>query len=377
VTAALRKDKAATRTDIRTDAFTTRLVPPVPGEGVMRSRHVLPVMNFSMEECVMRSTKFLAAAAVITVTAPAFAQDMMSSDSARIVSDPLYLPLQGEIYGATGYQYGSLSRDTYNAAGVKTDSANVGSNTLDQTFLYGITDDLAVHFDWGYDISRDASRHVVGGDDVKRDSSGWTNPDFGLIYRVMDQRDNPLTLDLRADYSPDAFPAKSATGTDEGTVASGGQMADFGATLGHEGPMFTVAAKFDAIWLDTRNILNQSSGDVSRYDSVWNYRFGLDSQTRITDQFSFNAGVGHTFTNSGAVFNQTNGLEHITTGGDVTDVNAALNYQFVPNTVVGSLEYQHNFYQNSRDVFALALSNTSTRNKDEDLVGVTVRYVLP
>jgi hypothetical protein len=325
----------------------------------------------------MRSTKSLAAAAaMIAVSAPAFAQDM-ASDSTRIVSDPLYLPLQGEIYGATGYQYGSLSRDTYNAAGVKTDSANIGSNTLDQTFLYGITDDLAVRFNWGYDISRDASRHVVGGGDDKRDSSGWTDPDFGLTYRVMDQRNNPLTLDLRADYSPDAFPAKSATGTDEGTVAQGGQMADFGATLGHEGPMFTIAAKFDAIWLDTRNILNQSSGDMTRYDSMWNYRFGLDSQTRITDQISLNAGVGHTFTNNGAVFNQTSGLEHITTGGDVTDVNAALNYQFIPNTVVGSLEYQHNFYQNSRNLFALASNDTSTRNKDEDLVGVTVRYVLP
>src|SRR3569832_1111680 len=109
----------------------------------------------------MRSTRFLAAAAaIVAISSPAFAQDM-ASDSTRIISDPLYLSLQGEFYGATGYTWGSSSRDTFDATGAKTDHTIVVSNTLDQTFLYGITDDLSLHFDWGYDISRDASRHPV------------------------------------------------------------------------------------------------------------------------------------------------------------------------------------------------------------------------
>jgi len=323
----------------------------------------------------MRSTRFFAAAAaIVAITSPAFAQDM-ASDSTRIISDPLYLPLQGEFYGATDYTWGSSSRDTFDSTGAKTDHTNVVSNTLDQTFLYGITDDLSLHFNWGYDISRDASRHPVAGGDVKRDSSGWTDPEFGLIYRLMDQRDSPLTLDLRADYSPDAFPAKSATPDNDGTVARGGQMANFGATIGHEGPMFTVAGTFDATWYGSRDVLNQVSGEQNREDSLWNYRFGLTSQTRLNDMFSINAGVGHTFTNNGVGFNTTTGLEHISTGGDYTDVNAALNYQFVPNTLVGSLSYQHNFYQNARNIFPTApVNDTYTRNKDEDLVGVTMRY---
>ena len=152
-------------------------------------------------------------------------------------------------------------------------------------------------------------------------------------------------------------------------------MANFGATIGHEGPMFTVAGTFDATWLGQRSVLNQVSGDQNREDSLWNYRLGLTSQTRLNDQFSINAGVGHTFTNNGLSFNTTTGLEHINTGGDFTDVNAALNYQFVPNTIVGSLSYQHNFYQNSRNIFPTApVNNTFTTNKDEDLVGVTMRY---
>jgi hypothetical protein len=331
----------------------------------------------------MRLTKFLGltaacvALSTFALSAQAFAQDM-ESDSTRIVSDPLYLPLQGQIYGETGYTYGSTSQDVFDSTGTRTDTTDIHLNQLSQKILYGLTDDLALNFDWAYDLSRDATRHIVGDGDVTRSASGWTDPEFGLTYRVMDQRDNPLTLDLRADYSPDAFPAKSATPDDEGTVARGGQMADFGATLGHEGPMFTIAAKFDALWLDTRNVLNQSSGDITRTDSLWNYRLGLDTQTRLTDAISFNAGVGHTFTNTGTVFSETTGLEHFSEGGDVTDLTAALNYQFVPNTVVASLEYRHNFYQDTRNLFPTSpTDNTSIRNKDENLVGVTMRYVMP
>jgi len=326
----------------------------------------------------MLSKKFLAlAAASAAISTQAFAQDM-ASDGPRIISDPLYLPLQGQFFGATGYTYGSSSQDIFDSTGTKSASTDVHFNQMSQTILYGITDDLAVSFDWANDLSRDATRHPVGGTDVTRSSSGWTDPEFGLTYRVMDQRESPLTFDVRANYSPDAFPAKTATADDEGTVARGGQMVDLGATLGHEGPMFTVAAKVDALWLDTRDVLNRSSGDTNRTDSQWNYRLGLDTQTRLNDVVSFNVGAGHTFTNTATVFNLTTGLEHFSQGGDVTDVDAALNYQFVPNTLVASLEYQHNFYQNSRNLFPTSpADNTSIRNKDEDLVGVTLRYVTP
>lgn len=326
----------------------------------------------------MRSTKFLAlAAACAAISTQAFAQDM-ASDGTRIISDPLYLPLQGQIYGETGYTYGSTSQDIFDSTGTKTASSDVHLNQVSQQVLYGLTDDLILNFDWAYDPSRDATRTPVGGTAVTRSSSGWTDPEFGITYRVMDQRTEPLTFDLRANYSPDAFPAKSATDDDEGTVARGGQMIDLGATLGHEGPMFTVAAKIDALWFDTRDVLNRSSGDTNQTDSQWNYRFGLDTQTRLSDAISFNAGAGHTFTNTATVFNMTSGLEHFSQGGDVTDLDASLNYQFVPNTLVASLEYQHNFYQNSRNVFpASPTDNTSIRNKNEDLVGVTLRYVTP
>jgi hypothetical protein len=339
-------------------------------------RRFLCVTKLSMEECVaMRSLKSLAAS-IIAFSSPALAQDF-DSDSTRYISDPLYLPLEGEIYGATGYSYGSTNQDIFNSTGARTDSVDINLSTLSQEVLYGLTDDFALHLNWGYGW-RDVTRHSVAGNATERSSSGWSDPGFGLTYRLMDQRESPLTFDLRADYSPDAFPAKAATPDLSGTIARGGQSVDLGATLGHEGRFLTVAGVFDAHWYGPRDVVNQNSGDLTHSDSLWNYRLGLAAQARLSDAFSLNAGVGHTFGNDVSVFNNTSGLFHISRGGDVTDIAAALNYQFVPNTVVGSLGYQHNFYQTTNNVFPTSpADNNSIRNKDEDLVGVTVRYLVP
>jgi hypothetical protein len=325
----------------------------------------------------MRFVKTLGAASVVCLSTAAFAQDA-TPDAARIISDPLYLPLQGQVFGATSYDWGSTSLDSYNAAGVQTSTSHVTSNDIGQQLMYGITDDFVLRLDWGYD-TRATSRHLVPTDDlVTRSSSGWTDPDFGITWRAIDQAaGGPFSLDLRADYSPDAFANRNSTDDVSGTVARGGQEADFGFTIGHETRDFTLAGVFDADWLGNRTSLNQNTGDKIFTDSQWNYRLGLTSQYRFTPVMSMNAGVGHTFANDANVFDNSNGLAHISQGGDFTDLNVALNYHFIPNTVVGSIGYEHNFYDNTRNLFPTApIDNTFTRNRDEDVVGVTMRYVL-
>ncbi len=325
----------------------------------------------------VRPTKFLAAAAFFAVSTQAYALDF-TTEASRIVSDPLYLPLQGQFFGATSYKYGTATQDEFDSTGAKVNSARIDTNTIEQQLMYGVTDDFTLRFDWSYDPSRDVSRHLVPTGSNTRSSSGWTDPAFGATYRVLEQGNNPFSLDLRADYSPDAFPAKGATAFDEGTVARGGQSADFGATIGHQTRDFTIAATFDADYLDTRKIENQTVGGFTRTDALWNYALGLDTQTRLTDQVSVNAGVGHTFINNAYAFNTFNGLAHATRGGDATSLNASLNYHFVPNTVVGSIDYQHNFYDNSRNLFPTSpVSDSEIRNKNEDVIGVTLRYVVP
>ncbi|MBV8978586.1 MAG: hypothetical protein JO261_02540 [Alphaproteobacteria bacterium] len=321
----------------------------------------------------MRWTMLLACAALAGSSVSAFAQQ--ASYDERILSDPLYLPLQGQIFGATNYAWGSTSQKSFDNTGTEIARSQITSNAVNQAVMYGLSDDLALNLDWGYDW-RSNSRHDLSGGDIIRSSSGWTDPAFGLTWRAIDEaHGNAFDLDLRAEYLPDLFPAKIATTDEEGTIARGGRAADFGATFGRVTPNFTLAGTFDAVWLDTRQALNQNSGLYTTTSAVWNYRLGIESQFRFGAPYSINAGFGHSFNNDTTVFNGTTGLFHAATGGDVTDVHASLNYAFTPS-MVASLNYQHNFYDSARDLFADPANDTSVRDKNEDLAGVTLRYVL-
>ena len=324
---------------------------------------------------------YFSVAALLAVSTQANAQTFTQNaapDATRIVSDPLYLPYTGEFLGTTGYSYGTTTQQTFDSTGTRTNSSRININTITQELEYGVTDDFIVRANWDYLPSRDVTRDPVGGTRTSRSSSGFDDPGFGLTYRVLDQRDNPFMLDLTADYSPDAFPSKTATTIDDGTVARGGQMFDIGGRIGHVGPVFTVAMTFDAQYLDRRNTLNQNTGDFTVTDPFWNYTLGVATQTRLTDQFSFNVGAGHTFNPHSDVMNDSTGIEHFSHIGDSSNINASLNYHFIPNRLVGSVDYRHNFYDTTQNIYpTVPTSDNSIRGKNEDVVGVSLRYVMP
>jgi len=63
--------------------------------------------------------------------------------------------------------------------------------------------------------------------------------------------------------------------------------------------------------------------------------------------------------------------------GATANLNAALNYQFVPNIVVGSLEFQHNFSGGRNNIYAvMPASDWQIHNQSGDVLGVRLRYVL-
>ncbi len=323
----------------------------------------------------LRSLKYLAATAFL-IPFSAHAMDY-SLASDRILSDPLYLPLQGQISSNTSYDWATTTEDVYNAAGVKTQSERITANPLTQTFQYGVTDDFALSAAIGFDPSASTHINPVSGTNTVRTDQGWTNPTFGAVYRVLDQRTNPLTLDFNASYSPNVFPSKSPSDTDEGTVALGGQEWNFGGTLGREMRDFTIAGTFGANYLGSRGSLSEASGDKIGTSATWLYTLGLATQTRFSDQFSVNAGAGYTFGHDANVLNETTLLDHDTHVHGTPNLNAALNYHFIPNILVGSVYYQHDFGGSSDNVYAtVPADNNSIGNKSEDVLGVRLRYVL-
>lgn len=296
----------------------------------------------------------------------------------RIVSDPMYLPLEGQVFGSTEYLYGSATQDVYNAAHVRTAKQTVDSNAILQSFQYGITNELSAFGSIGYDPSITTKVSAPGGH-TSEERSGWVDPNFGLTYRAVDQAAGaPVSWDFTALYSPDAFDAKSPTLNHDGSVGRGGQEVDLSTRIGHVWNDFTLAGEFHANYDGKRDIADAGTGAMHSISSNWNYMIDLASQYRFTDRFSLNAGAGYRFAYDEDVLNPGPALGRSVHVAGTPSVNASLNYAFIPNQVVGSLEYEHRFNgdENAIDT-ATATSGSSLHNRSEDLVGVNLRYVLP
>jgi hypothetical protein len=63
----------------------------------------------------------------------------LTPDASRVVSDPAYLPLGGQLFGSTEYSNGNTSSNTDNYLAAPKSSNNTLSNTVNQAFEYGIT----------------------------------------------------------------------------------------------------------------------------------------------------------------------------------------------------------------------------------------------
>jgi hypothetical protein len=321
----------------------------------------------------LRTVKFLAATFVFVPVA-AYAQgDLPMTD--RILSDPLYLPLQGVLYGDTSYSWATTTQDVFNASGIESESQRLTDNDIHQTLEYGITNDLAVNFNMGYDPSNTTKTNVFAGTETSLTDQGWTDPEFGIVYRALDQNFYPFTLDLRGSYAPNWISAKSATDAGDGSVARGGQLGDFGLTLGRETEQFTIAGTFDAQYSDTRKIADQATGADIFTGAYWLYDIGLATQWRFSPILSVNAGAGYSFGYNDNVFNTGTSLEHQNRANATPNLNAAVNYHFIPNTLVGSVNYEHEFGGGSNNLyFADPADNYSVHNKSTDILGVSLRY---
>ena len=135
-----------------------------------------------------RLARFAAGAALLCIPLQAHAQALdLTPDTSRILSDPNYLPLAGQIEGSTAYSHGWINGSGVNAAGDQISSFHINSNVIGQTLAYGITDDLSVNGSVQY-VPR-TFREVDGADGrvTSSDSSGFSDPTFGATWRALDQ----------------------------------------------------------------------------------------------------------------------------------------------------------------------------------------------
>jgi hypothetical protein len=301
---------------------------------------------------------------------PACAQQYGAPIPFRFLSDPAYLPVQNQWYGSTSFDISQSSGDLYDSAGIKTATRKGWADEITQELEYGITNDFAVRIDDTY-VPYQKQKDEFSGGATDHDRSGFHDPSVGVTWRVVDEANRaPVNVDLLADYKPNLIDART------NNVAEGGQSGEFGAAISKVMPGFTIYGKAAADWYGQQSEFNPTNAAFVREESYWDYLVDLDTQTRLNDLFSINAGIGYVFANSARLSNVTTGIDHIADTGNELKLDAALNYQISPNVVAG-LTYNYQRDNTDKEIFALPASDTYLRNHDDNQFGVKFDYATP
>jgi len=325
-----------------------------------------------------RLSRLLITVALASVPVAAAAQALdLTPDPSRILSDPNYLPLAGQFYGTTAYTHGWTDGNSANAAGLDTSSFHINTNALNQLLSFGVTNDIAINASIAYDPADFREIDYASGRTTTLNSSGFSDPTFGATWRALDQSVWPVDLDLLGSYTPNWIDAHTASADEDGTVARGGDSGTVGAALGYDTRSFGIRGAFNANFLGARNVYDLANGDTLQTEGHTNYTLSLDTQTRLTDLFSVNAGLAHTFASDDTGVNLTTGTPHYSEPGDNTALQLALNYNFIPNQFVISATYAHDFYDNGRTFYDNPAADSETRNENGNVVGVKLYYDTP
>ena len=165
----------------------------------------------------MRTSSFFGAllSTIAVLPLPALAQPSSQGPfdpiDTRIISDPFFLPLKGQVYGATVFTLNSPSGDSFKA-GVQTGSFHSSNSLIDQTFALGVARDFTIRAAMGFASNHRDSTAMATGDVTTGNSSGFNDPTFSATLRILEQLRSPLILDLTASYSPNLIDATSSGG---------------------------------------------------------------------------------------------------------------------------------------------------------------------
>lgn len=314
----------------------------------------------------------LAGLLALAATAPliAHAQD----GSYRILSDPAYLPLAGQIYGQTGYAFDSFNADTGRADG--TGHEHQWSDIFSQYLAYGLTNRLSFNARLDYAVRHEHDTSPTG-TVTGQGREGFENPNFGATWRVIDQAGHhPLDLDLNGYWAPAAFPARTPLDGSDGTVAAGAARAGFGVAVSHVTRPFTLQAAIAANYVGTGHVLDRATASDIVTQSYWSPYVRLATQTRIAPRLSVNVEGDYDFNgNSPDVLDVGSGLLRQVKQSPFGDLKVAVNYHLIPNRLVGSIGYTHNFLGHADIVFPAEPALNAVLTRSSDTVGVSLGYV--
>jgi hypothetical protein len=320
----------------------------------------------------MRKALLLLSSALL-LAGPALADDVPAP---RFLTDPAYLPLSGQIHGTTSFDVGDAHGSTYDSAGVLASKFYDQTERISQQLQYGITDDLSLNLGMSYLPFDKRSRTFTAGGFSTREQDGFTDPNIGLTWRAVEQGSrSPLNVDVFGTYSPDWIDARAATATASGSEGRGGQAETLGLAVSQVLPHITVYGSAAAEFVGKRDTFDPATASTIQTGGTMRWKLAFDTQTRLDDTWSFNAGVGEDIGRDNVHVIGATGVDHANDPATATDLHVAANYAFTPQ-LVSSLSYAHTFDGTSEVNYPAApASNTTTRGHQENLLGVHLNYV--
>ena len=316
-------------------------------------------------------------AVLLSQTGNALAQEALANRTP--LGSVNYITNQGEIVSYSSFGGTGSNSDHFNDLGSQTSKSKSSSLSWGETLGYGVTNDLEIIFKDSYS-SNSSTAYASSGTNTSYNSSGFADPTFSILWRALNQGPAyPVSLDLTASYAPDILDAKAASSVADGTIARGGSEFTGTAAVSHvSGPdIFYLAVS--AINSAERDILVQPAvGPYNQSASAfWQYTINAAYQHYFDEKLSVIGGVQYFSSDTYTAINLGgNNLSYNKTDGAQWRPYVTVNYAFVPNKIVGSLNYTHSFdANNSSYAPADATKSSSTRDGQSDAVTGTLRLL--
>jgi outer membrane protein OmpA-like peptidoglycan-associated protein len=336
----------------------------------------------------------------LVALAPAMAADW-DSDTTRLLGDPSFLPLAGQIEGSIA-STAFLDRYDYRdgpSVAFPDSFRRTGFSFLPE-LNYGITDEVSVFANlvWGNSFNREdftagvfvsqppgflrlklvretTTFHALGADD----------PVFGATWRAIDQARAPVNVDVTGTYSPDIFTSRSAGTTQTGSIATGGQAGSVQVAISREMQLLTVRAYGNFGYEGRRNDIADDGFDDLRSASHATYSAGLQTELRVLPWLALHAGVS---ASEAMQYDQTI-IYPLSVGGQVTEHPSGsispyggVLIPLLDRRLVAEIVYQHDFINNETRQFLYEIGSRGYLavegryfKQESDQVTATLRFV--
>ena len=356
----------------------------------------------------MRALRCALIAQFIAAAAPSMAHAFdWSPTDARILGDPSFLPTAGEVSGSFGYTYSANLFDAKASRAAYPSEYDRSENAFLPALQFGITDDVTVFGNLGFGNVRNRQDYAfnelvfVPGTAGPVPASGFgvynpaplapnphfpplprfrtvtvrgvnqyraigaDNPEFGLEWRVIDQRSAPVNVDLFGLYSPDIVQGREATAQQTGSLATGGQAGSAEMAVSREMQSFTVRVFGTFTYEGRRNRVVPGLSEDFRSAPHPSYAVGLQTQTRLLPWLALDVGVTaqQAVRYDRFVITPENSTPETIKPSGVVSPYAGLQVPLLNRHVVGEVLYQHDFIDN--ESIDLPLDATTRYYKQE------------